>query len=101
MNLKVFIQNEAGSTQKHYHNEKTLQWRRTEKVSRPHPYPYGFILGTTSADGERFLMVFPAYRDESADPARSSDQHRPELVPRAARARAGGLSSDIHVGTLG
>ena len=51
MNLKVFIQNEAGSTQKHYHNEKTLQWRRTEKVSRPYPYPYGFILGTTRADG--------------------------------------------------
>ncbi len=51
MNLKVFIQNEAGSTEKHYHNEKTLQWRRTETVSRPYPYPYGFILPTTSPDG--------------------------------------------------
>ena len=26
----------------------------------------------------------------------TSNQHRPELVPRAARARAGGVSSGIH-----
>ena len=31
----------------------------------------------------------------------STNQHRHELVSRAARARAGGLSSGIHVGTLG
>ena len=51
MNLKVFIQNEAGSTEKHYHNENTFEWRRKDMVSRPFPYPYGFILGTTSTDG--------------------------------------------------
>ena len=51
MNLKVFIQNEAGSNRKHHHNEKTFEWRRTVEVSRPYPFPYGFILGTTCADG--------------------------------------------------
>ncbi len=51
MNVKVFIQNEAGSNRKHHHDEKTLQWRRTVEVSRPYPFPYGFILGTTCADG--------------------------------------------------
>ncbi len=51
MDLKVYIQNEAGSNLKHYHNEKTLILKRTVEVSRPYPFPYGFILDTTSADG--------------------------------------------------
>lgn len=49
--LKVFIQNEAGSDRKHYHDEKSLEWRRSVRVSRAYPYPYGFVVGTTSADG--------------------------------------------------
>ena len=48
---QVFIQNEAGSDEKHYHDEKTLEWRGTVRVSRPYPYPYGFIVDTTSPDG--------------------------------------------------
>jgi inorganic pyrophosphatase len=51
MRLKVFIQNEAGSNQKHYHDEKTLRWERVVRVSRAYPYPYGFVIGTTSPDG--------------------------------------------------
>ena len=51
MELKVFIQNEAGSSQKHIHDEKTLEWKRTVWVSRPYPFPYGFILDTTAEDG--------------------------------------------------
>lgn len=50
-NMKVFIQNEAGSFLKNYHNEKTLQWRRATRVSRAYPLPYGFILNTTADDG--------------------------------------------------
>ena len=50
-NLKVFIQNEAGSCVKHLHDEKTLQLKGTTQVSRPYPFPYGFILNTTAADG--------------------------------------------------
>ncbi len=50
--MKVFVQNEAGSDQKHTHNEKTLEYRGTRRVSRPYPYPYGFILNTTSGDGD-------------------------------------------------
>lgn len=49
--IKVFIQNEAGSRTKHRHDEKTLAMQGAEEVSRPYPFPYGFVLGTTAADG--------------------------------------------------
>jgi inorganic pyrophosphatase/ubiquinone/menaquinone biosynthesis C-methylase UbiE len=49
--IRVFVQNEAGSKRKHHHDEKTLVWKRVAEVSRPYPFPYGFIVGTTGADG--------------------------------------------------
>ena len=51
-NMKVFIENEAGSDQKNLYNEKTLEYKKTVTVSRKYPFPYGFILGTTSGDGD-------------------------------------------------
>jgi inorganic pyrophosphatase len=51
MLIKVFIQNEAGSNRKNYHNEKTLEYKETKLVSRAYPYPYGFILATDANDG--------------------------------------------------
>lgn len=48
--IRVFIQNEAGSRWKHYHNEKTLIFLGRTAVTVPYPFPYGFILGTTAAD---------------------------------------------------
>ncbi len=50
--MKVFIENEAGSDQKNVYNEKTLEYRKTFTVSRNYPFPYGFILKTTSGDGD-------------------------------------------------
>ena len=50
--MKVFIENEAGSNQKNLYNEKTLEYKKTVTVSREYPYPYGFILDTTSGDGD-------------------------------------------------
>ena len=50
--ITVFIQNEAGPDQKHLHDEQTLEYKRTVTVSRPYPFPYGFILNTTSEDGD-------------------------------------------------
>jgi inorganic pyrophosphatase len=49
--MKVFIQNEAGSSQKNYHDEKTLEWKSVVPVSRCYPFAYGFVIGTSSADG--------------------------------------------------
>jgi inorganic pyrophosphatase len=49
--IKVFIQVEAGSCDKNLYNEKTLEYKETRRVSRPYPYPYGFILETSSEDG--------------------------------------------------
>ncbi len=50
--IKVFIENETGSDQKHLYNEKTLEFNKTINVSRKYPYAYGFILDTTSGDGD-------------------------------------------------
>ena len=51
MRIKVFIQNEAGSKLKSYHDEKTLAFKFAKPVSRPYPFPYGFVIGTTAGDG--------------------------------------------------
>ncbi len=50
--MKIFIENEAGSDQKNIFNEKTLEYSRTRTVSAPYPFPYGFLLNTTSGDGD-------------------------------------------------
>ena len=50
--IKVCIEVEAGSCEKHRYNEKTLEYKGTRRSSRPYPYPYGFILGTSAADGD-------------------------------------------------
>lgn len=50
--MKAYIENEAGRDQKNIYNEKTLEYKKTVTVSRKYPYPYGFILGTTSGDGD-------------------------------------------------
>lgn len=52
MTIRVFIENEAGSDQKNLFDEKTLEYQDTVTVSRPYPYPYGFILETTNEDGD-------------------------------------------------
>jgi len=50
--MRVFIENEAGSFVKHYHNEKTLEPGGESRVSRAYPFPYGFVLNTSAADGD-------------------------------------------------
>jgi inorganic pyrophosphatase len=50
--MKVFIENEAGSFVKHLYDEKTLELKGTTRVSRAYPFPYGFVLDTTAEDGD-------------------------------------------------
>lgn len=50
--IKVFIQNEAGSNVKHRHNEKTLELLGSILLHEPYPFPYGFVLATTTDDGD-------------------------------------------------
>lgn len=50
--LRVFIENEAGSSTKNTFNEKTLQFLGRQGVSCPYPYPYGFALDTRGGDGD-------------------------------------------------
>lgn len=51
MLIDVFVQNEAGSNLKSYHDEKTLEFKFAKTVSRAYPYPYGFVIGTNASDG--------------------------------------------------
>ncbi len=50
--IKVLIQAEAGSPDKMHYDEKTLEPIEVGRVSRPYPYPYGFVVATTAADGD-------------------------------------------------
>ena len=50
--IKMLIQVEAGSRDKNLYNEKTLEYKGASRISLPYPYPYGFIIGTSAADGE-------------------------------------------------
>ncbi|NQV36496.1 MAG: inorganic diphosphatase [Candidatus Marinimicrobia bacterium] len=50
--IKAFIQNEAGLKIKNRHNEKTLEYLGSIELIAPYPFPYGFILETTTEDGD-------------------------------------------------
>lgn len=50
--IKVLIQVQAGSRDRKLYDEKTLEYRETRHGSRPYPYPYGFIVGTSAEDGD-------------------------------------------------
>lgn len=50
--IKVLVQAEAGSHDKLRYDEKTLTPIGKGRVSRPYPYPYGFVVATTAADGD-------------------------------------------------
>ena len=42
----------AGSRRKNIYDERTLAHLRSVEVSAAYPYPYGFVLGTISGDGD-------------------------------------------------
>ncbi len=50
--IEVFIENEAGSLTKCTYDETSLELLNTATVSSPYPYPYGFVRGTLSGDGD-------------------------------------------------
>jgi inorganic pyrophosphatase len=50
--INVLIQVEAGSCDKNIYNEKTLEYKGRSRVFRAYPYPYGFVIGTSAADGD-------------------------------------------------
>ena len=50
--IKVLIQIESGSRDRYLYNEKTLELKGRTRMSRPFPYPYGFVIGTSATDGD-------------------------------------------------
>ena len=51
--IQMLIQVAAGSCHRKIYNERTLEYLETRPGSRPYPYPYGFIVGTSAEDGAR------------------------------------------------
>jgi inorganic pyrophosphatase len=49
--IKMLIQVATGSCDRKIYNESTLEYLETRSGSQPYPYPYGFIVGTSAADG--------------------------------------------------
>jgi inorganic pyrophosphatase len=50
--IRVLIQVAADSSEKRLYNEMTLEHKETRQISKLYPYPYGFIIGTRSEDGD-------------------------------------------------
>jgi inorganic pyrophosphatase len=50
--MQVFVENSAGSKRKNTYDERTLELLRTDDVSAAYPFPYGFVTGTLSGDGD-------------------------------------------------
>ena len=50
--ISVCIEAAAGSSEKNRYDERTLVLQETLRVTRPYPYPYGFVLGTRAPDGD-------------------------------------------------
>lgn len=50
--MRVLIENEAGSRHKNKYDERTLRHVSTVEVSAAYPFPYGFVIGTVSGDGD-------------------------------------------------
>ena len=50
--IKVFIEAAAGSSERHRYDERTLRETGLRRAARPYPYPYGFVLGTRTSDGD-------------------------------------------------
>ena len=49
--LQILVQVAAGSCDRRIYNERTLEYLETRPGSRPYPYLYGFIVGTSAEDG--------------------------------------------------
>jgi inorganic pyrophosphatase len=50
--VQVLIQAEAGSRERRVYDESTLEYLDTQPTAAPYPYPYGFVIGTRTADGD-------------------------------------------------
>ena len=50
--MKVFVEAQAGSPDKYDYNEQTLEFKGIRTAVAPYPYPYGFICGTLTPEGD-------------------------------------------------
>jgi inorganic pyrophosphatase len=98
--MRVFIENEAGSRRKNIYDERTLTHLRSVEVSAAYPFPYGFVIGTVSGDGDAvdcFVLTetpLPSGTTVDCEPVGLIEQiedgeidHKVLAVPRGSEAR--------------
>jgi inorganic pyrophosphatase len=98
--MRVFIENEAGSRRKNIYDERTLAHLGSVEVSAAYPFPYGFVLGTISGDGDAvdcFVLAgatLPSGTTVECEPVGLIEQiedgeidHKVLAVPRGSEAR--------------
>jgi inorganic pyrophosphatase len=98
--MRVFIENEAGSRRKNIYDERTLAHLGSVEVSAAYPFPYGFVLGTVSGDGDAvdcFVLTgapLPSGTTVECEPVGLIEQiedgeidHKVLAVPRGSEAR--------------
>jgi inorganic pyrophosphatase len=98
--MRVFIENEAGSRRKNIYDERTLAHLGSVEVSAAYPFPYGFVLGTVSGDGDAvdcFVLTgapLPSGTTVECEPVGLIEQiedgeidHKVLAVPRGAEAK--------------
>jgi hypothetical protein len=104
--IKVCIQVAAGSSDVHIYNEKTLDFKGTVRISKPYPYPYGFILGTTAEDGDNLDCYLITGEDMvpgaivECEPIGLLEQHEGEEVDHKILAALPGLDVTLSPGLL-
>lgn len=50
--VRVFVEAEAGSNLRHVYDEATFELRGSRRLSAAYPFPYGFVVGTRTDDGD-------------------------------------------------
>ena len=104
--IQVLIEAEAGSRAKNRYDEKTLEYKGTGHVSRPYPYPYGFILGTQGEDGDCvdcYLITndtVPAGTTVECEPIGLLEQYEGEEIDHKVLAALPGQDVNLDEGLL-
>jgi inorganic pyrophosphatase len=104
--MKAFIECEAGSNTKYKYCEKTFAELASFELLAPYPFPYGFIVGTASPDGDA-LDCFVITRKKigrgtavECEPVCTVEFHEGDELDHKILARLPDEGVDVDAGTI-
>ena len=104
--MKVFIECEAGSTVKCRYDERTRALVESFELLAPYPFPYGFIVGTSSPDGEAldcFVVtgrLLERGKAVECEPVCTVEFHEGDELDHKVLARLHGEAAQVDDGTV-